>query len=116
MKKLFLSLGLSLILLNSCTTRVVSAEKPYTDSAISVGHIYTFFTKDGKKSVFEITKIDAQNIYGKNVEGKEITIEKSNITVIKKSKTGATILLVVGTVSVILVGIMYYKQKPLGDL
>lgn len=116
MKKLFLSLGLSILLLNSCTTRVVSAEKPYSDSAISVGKSFTFFTNDGKKLTFEITKIDEQNILGKDFEGKEVVVEKSKITEIKRSKTGATILLVAGTVAVVLVGIMYYKQKPIGDL
>lgn len=115
MKKLFLSLGLSILLLNSCTTRVVSAKKPYSDSAISVGQTYTIVSNDGKKDALNITKIDEQNIFGKNVDGKEITIEKSKITEIKKTKVGGTILLVAGVIGLALVGTAFYHNKPVGQ-
>lgn len=94
MKKLFLSIGLSIILLNSCTTRVVSSEKPYSDDKISNGKTYSFFSNDGSKKVFTVEKIDANTITGKNAEGKVMSIEKSEISKINKSNTLATVGLV----------------------
>lgn len=115
MKKLLISLGLSFILLNSCTTRVVSAEKPYSDSAISVGKTYTFISSNGKKESLIITKISEQSIFGKNFEGKEVLVEKSKITEIKKTKIGATILLIVGVIGLVAVGNAFYRNKPVGQ-
>lgn len=115
MKKLFLSLGLSILLLNSCTTRVVSAKKPYSDSAISVGKTYTFISNDGKKEALNITKIDEQNLTGKNENGKEVVVEKSKIIEIKKTKVGATIGLVVGVIALAIVVPAYASNKPVGQ-
>ena len=115
MKKLFLSLGLSILLLNSCTTRVVSAKKPYSDSAISVGQTYTIVSNDGKKDALNITKIDEQNIFGKNSEGKELMVEKSKITEIKQTKVGATVALVVGIVALAIIIPAYVSNKPIGQ-
>lgn len=114
MKKLFLSLSLSVIFLNSCTTRVVSAEKSYSDDKILQGRTYTFISKDGKKESINITKIDEQNIYGNDSEGKKVVIEKSNISEVKKTKVGATIGLVAGIIALVIIAPAYYKNEPIG--
>ncbi len=95
MKNLFLSLSLSVILLNSCTTRVVSANKPYSDAKISNGKTYTFFSNNGTKKILNVERIDETTIYGKDVNGKEFTIQKSEISKINKSNTLATVGIVV---------------------
>ena len=95
MKNLFLSLSLSVILLNSCTTRVVSANKPYYDAKISNGKTYTFFSNNGTKKILNVERIDETTIYGKDVNGKEFTIQKSEISKINKSNTLATVGIVV---------------------
>ena len=95
MKNLFLSLSLSVILLNSCTTRVVSANKPYSDAKISNGKTYTFFSNNGTKKILNVERIDETTIYGKDVNGKESTIQKSEISKINKSNTLATVGIVV---------------------
>ena len=95
MKNLFLSLSLSVILLNSCTTRVVSANKPYSDAKISNGKTYTFFSNNGTKKILNVERIDETTIYGKDVNGKEFTIQKSEISKINKSNTMATVGIVV---------------------
>lgn len=115
MKKLFISLGLSIVLLNSCTTRLVSASKPYSDDKISAGKTYTFTTSDGKNEILTITKIDNQNIYGENSSGKQVIIEKAKISEIKKSKTLATVGLIVGVLVLAVVGDAYAKNKPVGQ-
>lgn len=115
MKKLFLSFSLSFIILNSCTTTLVSAGKSYSDATISVGNMYTFITSDGKKQALNITKIDEQNIFGKNSEGKELMVEKSKITKIKKTKVGATVALVVGVVALAVIIPAYVNNKPIGQ-
>lgn len=115
MKKLFISLGLSIIFLNSCTTRVVSANKPYSDDKISNGKTYTFFSNDGSKKVFIVEKISENTIIGKDVvDGKEVSIEKSNISKINKSNTLATIGLVAGIIVAALVIPAYAKNEPVG--
>ena len=95
MKNLFLSLLLSVIFLNSCTTRVVSANKPYSDAKISNGKTYTFFSNNGTKKILNVERIDETTIYGKDVNGKEFTIQKSEISKINKSNTLATVGIVV---------------------
>ncbi len=95
MKNLFLSLSLSVIFLNSCTTRVVSTNKPYSDAKISNGKTYTFFSNNGTKKVLNVERIDETTIYGKDVNGKEFTIQKSEISKINKSNTLATVGIVV---------------------
>jgi hypothetical protein len=50
MKNLFLSLSLSVIFLNSCTTRVVSANKPYSDAKFLMEKLILFSNNGTKKS------------------------------------------------------------------
>ena len=95
MKNLFLSLSLSVILLNSCTTRVVSANKPYSDAKISNGKTYTFFSNNGTKKILNVERIDEATIYGKDANGNDFTIQKSEISKINKSNTLATVGIVV---------------------
>ncbi len=95
MKNLFLSLSLSVIFLNSCTTRVVSTNKPYSDANISNGKTYTFFSNNGTKKILNVERIDEATIYGKDANGNDFTIQKSEISKINKSNTLATVGIVV---------------------
>jgi len=113
MKKILLSLSLSIILLNSCTARVVSSSKPYSDDKVTTGKTYNFFTKDGKSKMFQITKIDEVKIYGIDPDGKESFVEKSNIVEIKKNKFLATVGLVVGVIGLVVIADAYYHQKTI---
>lgn len=115
MKNIFTSFVLSLLILTSCTTQVVSPQKPYSDDKISVGKTFTFVTNDGKREPLNVTKIESKNIYGKNLDEKEVVIEKSKIAEIKKSKTGATIGLVAGVIALVLIVPAYAKNKPVGQ-
>lgn len=114
MKNLFFSVTLSLIFLNSCTTRVVSANKPYSDDKISNGKTYSFFSNDGSKKVFTVEKIDTNTITGKNAEGQVMSIEKSEISKINKSNTLATVGLVGVIIAAALVIPAYSKNEPVG--
>lgn len=115
MKNIFTSSVLSLLILTSCTTRVVSAEKPYSDDKISVGKTYTFITNNHKKEPLNVTKIDSEKIYGKDYNGKEVSIEKSELLEIKKNKTLATIGIAAGVVLLALFIPAYVKNKPVGQ-
>ncbi len=114
MKNLFLSLSLSVIFLNSCTTRVVSANKPYSDAKISNGKTYTFFSNNGTKKILNVERIDETTIYGKDVNGKEFTIQKSEISKINKSNTLATVGLVVLAIALAFTIPAYVKNEPVG--
>lgn len=115
MKKILLSLCLSVMLLNACTTRVVSSNKPYSDDKISLGKTYNFFTKDGKKESITVTKIDEEKIYGSDSEEKPVSIEKSNISEVKKGNALATIGLAAAAIGLAVVGSAYYNNKPVGQ-
>lgn len=114
MKKLFLSLSLSIIFLNSCVSKVVSDKKPYTDERISIGKTYTFISNNGTKKVFTVQKIDASTIVGTNYEGKEISIEKSEISRINKSNTLSSVGLAATIIVVVLFVPAYIKNEPVG--
>ncbi|MCB4234334.1 hypothetical protein LDL59_02280 [Kaistella anthropi] len=83
MKNKIVSYSLTFLLLTSCTTRIVSEKKPYSDNKISVGKIYSFITKDSKKYHLKFTKEDEEVIYGEDKEGNEIRIEKNRFPLSK---------------------------------
>lgn len=115
MKKYLLSVVLSLLVLTSCTTRVVSSNKPYSDEKLFVGKHYTFLRTDGTKESLDITKIDSENIYGKNVDGREVLVEKSKISEIKKVSAGKTIGLAAGILAIAVLLPAYIQNKPVGQ-
>ena len=79
------SLVLSLFfVLASCTTRVVSPNKPMRDNSLDLYKKYTIQTKDAKSQKIEVLKVDATKIYGKNKTGEMVEIEKSEVREIKK--------------------------------
>ncbi|GGP03288.1 hypothetical protein GCM10010992_11090 [Cloacibacterium rupense] len=114
MKNLLICLSLSVIFLNSCTTRVVSANKPYSDTKLSYGKTYTFFSNNGTKITLNVERIDETTIYGKDIIGKDITIQKSEISKINKSNTLATVGLVVLAIAAALTIPAYVKNEPIG--
>lgn len=71
-------------MLASCTTRVVSPNKPLQDNSLDLYKTYTIQTKDAKSQKLEVVKVDATKIYGKNKAGEMVEIEKSEVREIKK--------------------------------
>lgn len=80
-KVLFLSL---FFMLASCTTRLVSPNKPLQDNSLDLYKTYTIQTKDAKSQKVEVLKIDATKIYGKNKAGEMVEIEKSEVREVKR--------------------------------
>ncbi|MNK22751.1 hypothetical protein D3C87_410320 [compost metagenome] len=71
-------------ILASCSTRVVSPNKPMQDNSLDLYKTYTIQTKDAKSQKLEVLKVDATKIYGKNKAGEMVEIEKSEVREIKK--------------------------------
>ncbi|MGZ5285355.1 MAG: hypothetical protein ACXWB4_06855, partial [Kaistella sp.] len=93
MKKIYVhtTLGL-LLLLNSCTSTLVSANRQNTvDSVVKPNNTYTFITKDGAKEKILVANIDEEKIMGTNTMGKTISIDKTQISEVKKSNTLGTV-------------------------
>ncbi|KFC24171.1 bacteriophage spanin2 family protein [Chryseobacterium sp. FH1] len=84
-KNITKALVLSLFfILASCSTRVVSPNKPMKDNSLDLYKTYTIQTKDAKSQKVEVLKVDATKIYGKNRAGEMVEIEKSEVREIKK--------------------------------
>lgn len=115
MKNKIILHSLSFLLLFSCTTRIVSEDKPYIDNEIFSGKIYSFMTKDSKKDHLKFIKEDEEAIYGENKEGVEIRIEKKQIISIKKSNIIGTVAIITGALVTAILLPAYIGNKPVGQ-
>jgi len=83
MKKYILLL-MVLISFVSCQTRVVDQQKPLQNNTLELYHKYSVQTTDAKVTKLKVLKIDDDNIYGKNNQGEDITINKNDIREVKQ--------------------------------
>jgi len=101
-KNITRTLVLSLFLiLASCTTRVVSPNKPMQDNSIDLYKKYTIQTKDAKTQKVEIVKVDATKIYGKNKAGEMVEIEKSEVREIRKPDILASAVIALAAIAAV---------------
>ena len=117
MKKIYVhtTLGL-LLLLNSCTSTLVSANRQNTvDSVVKPNITYTFVTKDGAKEKILVANIDQEKIVGTNAVGKTISVDKTQISEVKKSNTLGTVIIAAGIVAAAVVLPAYIQNKPVGQ-
>ena len=117
MKKIYTHAGLGFVLLlNSCTTTLVSAKKQNTvDSVVKPNNTYAFITKDGAKEKILVANIDQEKIMGTNAMGKTISIDKTQISEVKKSNTLGTVIIAAGIVAAAVVLPAYIQNKPVGQ-
>ncbi len=102
-KNITKALVLSLFfILASCTTRVVSPNKPIQDNSIDLYKKYSIQTKDAKRQKIEILKVDATKIYGKNKAGEMVEIEKSEVREIHKPNILASVIIAIAAVAAII--------------
>lgn len=95
MKYFILSL---LFLMASCSTRIYSVEKNQTDlTPIQTGKTYWVYNKAKVKTKMVITSTEGDAITG-TVGDKTVSFPKSEVSVIKKPKPGATAAIVAGGV------------------
>lgn len=116
MRKFYVSFFLSLIIiLNSCTTTLVSAKKNNEiDDVLKIGKSYTFFTNDGMKKKFTVSKIEDEKILGLNEAGEKFELEKSSVIKINKANVTGTLSIVVGVVAAAIIVPSVYQNKPIG--
>ncbi|MCD9854279.1 bacteriophage spanin2 family protein [Epilithonimonas sp. JDS] len=101
-KNITRTLILSLFLiLASCSTRLVSPNKPMQDNSIDLYKKYTIQTKDAKTQKVEIVKIDATKIYGKNKAGEMVEIEKSEVREIRKPDILASAVIALAAIAAV---------------
>lgn len=117
MKKIITYASLCMIvLLNSCTTTLVSSKKQNTiDAVVQKNNTYTFIKKDGTKETFRVMSISADKITGQNSAEKTIEIDKNQISEIKQNNTIGTVLITVGIIAAAIVIPAYAKNKPVGQ-
>lgn len=89
-------------ILASCTTRVVSPNKPLYDNSINLYTKYTIQTKDAKSQKIEVLKVDATKIYGKNKAGEMVEIEKSEVRQITKPNILASVIIAVAAIAAVI--------------
>lgn len=89
------------LILASCTTRVVSPNKPMQDNSIDLYKKYTIQTKDAKTQKVEIVKVDATKIYGKNKAGEMVEIEKSEVREIRKPDILASAVIALAAIAAV---------------
>ena len=87
--------------LASCHTRVVSPNKPMTNTSLKLNRKYTIQTKDAKSQRIEVLKVDDAKIYGKNKAGEMVEIEKTEVREIKKPALLASIVLGLAAVAAV---------------
>jgi len=87
--------------LASCTTRVVSPNKPIQDNSVDLYKKYTIQTKDAKNQKIEVLKVDATKIYGKNKNGEMIEIEKSEVREIRKPNILASAVIALAAIAAV---------------
>ena len=86
-KSLFrLSVLALLLMLASCQSRVIGANKPLYDNSLDLYKTYTVQTKDSKKYKIELVKTDATKLYGKTKTGEIVEIEKSEVREVTKTE------------------------------
>lgn len=86
MKRYFSIFVMSMTLLVvSCQTRVVNAEKPLKDNTLELYKKYSVQTNDAKTVKLEVLKVDADKIYGKTKDGQSIEINRNEVREIKKT-------------------------------
>lgn len=117
MKKIFIPAFLGFaMLLNSCTTTLVSSKKQNTiDTVVLANNTYTFITKDGTKEKIRVVSTDQDKITGTNSIDKMISIEKTQILEVKKSNMIGTVLIAAGIVGAAVVIPPYIENKPVGQ-
>lgn len=117
MKKIITNASLcSIILLNSCTSTLLSSKKQNTiDAVVQKNNTYTFIKTDGTKETFRVTSISDDKVTGQNTAEKTIEIDKNQISEIKKSNTAGTVLIAVGVIGAAIVIPAYVKNKPVGQ-
>ena len=115
MKKFYISFSLSLfIILNSCTTTLVSSKKDNEiDTVLKIGKSYTFFTNDGLKKKYTVSKLEDGKIFGMNEAGEKFDLEKSSIIKINRANYFGTISIIVGVIAAAVVVPAFYQNKPI---
>ncbi len=116
MQKFLFASGFSLlILLNSCTTTLVSSQNGGTvENSVKTGKTYTFKDNTGQRYNFKVESITKDKITGSNSDGQRFTIDKNNISTVKKIHTGKTMLLTAGVIAVAVLLPAYIKNEPVG--
>ncbi|MGC4130605.1 MAG: bacteriophage spanin2 family protein [Bergeyella sp.] len=85
MKRYFPIFVLGLVLmLTSCQTRIVNAEKPMRDNSLALYKRYSIQTNDAKTTKVKVLKVDADKIYGKNTKGEDVVINRNEVREVKK--------------------------------
>jgi len=116
MRKISASVLTFTLLLNSCTTTLVSAKKQVPlEDAVQIDKTYTFFQNNSSKQKIQVTNIDAEQISGKDENGKMIKIQKAEIDEVKKNNTLGTVLITAGVVAAAVVIPAYVGNKPVGQ-
>ncbi len=116
MKKTSAALLAFTLLFNSCTTTLVSANKQvHLEDAVQTNKTYTFVQNNGSTQKIQVTNTDAEQISGKDENGKMINIQKAEIAEVKKNNTLGTVLITVGVVAAAVVIPAYAGNKPVGQ-
>jgi len=91
-----------LLILGSCQSRIVDAQKPLHDNTLTLYTNYTIQTNDAKKTKVEIIKVDAEKIYGKLKNGEQKEILRSEVREIKKTDYLASIIIAVAAIAAVI--------------
>lgn len=110
-----IALFLSGILFTSCVSTKVSFKNNFDYSVLKTDKNYIIENQDGNKiRGFKYLSQNDMSVTGSQ-EGKEISIQKSQIKRILKPSTGKTLGLVVGVIGAAVVIPAYVGNRPVGQ-
>jgi len=92
---------LLLVLVTSCQTRVVGANRPLKNNSLELYQTYTVQTVDAKTYKMKVLKLDDQYVYGKLKSGEAITLPKTDVREVRKPDPLSSVLIGLAAVAAV---------------